>query len=82
MTAPAWRAGQGSPGAAQSTDSQEQVRSWAPSYAHMPVLQLISKGLPKWKGHFYFKSIQKKPKTPQSLVSRKEGEGEEKKDLV
>lgn len=60
MTAPAWKAGQGSPGAAQSTGSQGQARSWAPSYAHMLALQFISKGLPKWKRHFYFKSIQKK----------------------
>jgi len=55
-TAPAWRAGQDSP-------SSTIPRRWAPGYAHMPALRLISKGLPKWKRHFYFRAF-KKEKPP------------------
>lgn len=84
MTAPAWQAGQGSPGAARSTGSQE-LGSLLSTHARA---QIFSKGLPKWKGNFYFKSIQKKKKNPnqktnpQSLVSHKEREERKKKDLV
>lgn len=77
MTAPAWRARQGSPGAARSTGSQALGSLLC---TQRPELQLSPKAFQNRRETFILRAFKKKKKTknptkkttPQSLVSHKE----------